>query len=204
MDLGLNMEYLPMELVYRSIKETDPLHGLRVNEKNILGYLKRVNGMLVKPEVTLEELQSNYITAASIYAFVHPVLGLGLDEVKEKFMQILRKGPYDESKPLDLYFQRAGEESQKRFLEIHKSNIEEEVSFKKSKSLGKRVNEEITILIGQLRKKYFERGHFSFTSYNDVCTPLFNLEERDDAGELDIYLREKFGTFLINIPECFR
>lgn len=205
MHLTLNMEFLPMELLYRTIKDTDPLQGVSVNEKNIQSYLKRVNGILAEHNVGLEELQGHYVIAASIYTFIHPVLGLDLDEVKENFLGILGRGPYKVDKPLDLYFQRASEEScEEFFLEVRRRNIPEEVFFKKNKNLGQKVNQELTNLVGQLRKNYSERKHFSFTSYNNVCIPLFRLDCREDVDELEVYLRDNHGQFMMSIPTCFR
>ena len=210
-DLALNLDILSMQRMCYIIGQTDPLNGVKVNEKNIGKYLKLVNGILKKREDSPEQIHNHYVTAASVYTFVDPVIGLEVMDLKELFIQILGKSPYDVEKPLDLYFQPVGEEPiAESFLEVHRRNLVEPACkerdfFKKTKKLGERVNQEITRLMGQLGKNYSRREHFSFTTYNDICIPLFNLSERRDAGEFDRdYLRENHGTFVLKIPECFQ
>ena len=56
----------------------------------------------------------------------------------------------------------------------------------------------------KLRQDYSKRNHFSFVGYTEICAPLFGVKVKQaKVQEIDLLLREKYGIFLIQLPDYF-
>jgi len=208
-DLGL--ELLTLEEISAVMERANPFRDQEfVKEKEVIKYLENANGYLAsRRNKTLEELRDYYLVSVGLYSFAKPLLQLRIEErLEENFISILRRGPYNLTQPLDLYFHSTEEElpveSIPDVLEITDQTLPVRAKFKKSKNFQQKIEQGLFFTIEDLEKEYSRKAHFSFVGYHDICVPLFNGSRQDAYFEIEDNLRLNQGVFLMKMPDYFK
>ncbi len=213
-DAALHLYHIPLYEISRILEKISPFHKTFPTRNEIIEYAKKVNGSLKERNSSRDVLKLQYLTAASLYAFVQPVVHLNLDsKLERQFITIAEHRPYLLANPLEIILNKELEEEQQTIeehLQAHVISLEEhpkldeEAIFKYTQRAKKRIEEGTAEIASLLQKRYTEAAHFTFVSLYDICFPLFNVKSSNtEFPKLNTFLKENYGHIQLKIPLYF-
>ncbi|MEK6928688.1 MAG: hypothetical protein AABW65_01890 [Nanoarchaeota archaeon] len=206
--------YIPEYEVGRVLEAASPFKKDFPAKDDMIVYLTHVNGSLKERNEQHNMLRNKYITAASIYSCVRPIIHLHLPEkVEEVFTKIAKTHPYYVEKPLQLVFTKSDEDTNKAIIEsifqaqladINETlSLDTEAKFSRSEFIKERLIKGVEDIAHSLNCKYNEREHLLFTSLWNICFPLFGIARNNTMHKsVEAHLQNNYGHIHLKVPFC--
>ncbi len=203
--------YIPEYELSRVLEKSSPFQGSFPTKEDIISYLTKVNGSLKMREEQKDLLKEQYITAASIYIFVQPLVHLNLPLERQKlFVSIAERRPYNVRDPLEIVFEK-GEDEESNTLgslfDAHLITLEEtlhldaQAIFERSELIKNKLLQGLNYAACALQHAYSEKNHLIFIGLWNICFPLFNIAQRNETYlDLNRTLRSDHGTIHLKLP----
>jgi hypothetical protein len=214
--MDLLLEYYTTNDISNVISSITPFNKKEIKRNDILDYLKHINNII--EDTYAENLEKYILTASAIYIFADPLLNIIKDsndeKIKKTYISCLNETPYNIDFPLNPYFLRSNQDSfnnpkQSSLIEITDTIINDTIKFSRSQNFSQQIIQELSnitkLLSPSIKKRTYSRAkHFTFVGYYDICRPLFNIQvNKEYYKKMNNYLKENFGTWLIQAPEKF-
>ena len=210
--LQMGFFYITQEELSRVVEALSPFRESTPTKQDIFAYLTQANGALVTCRDSPEQAAREYVTAASFYTFVRPLMHFNISpDLPASFARIIGKSPYKVKKPLEVIFREtcscaenvSSLENLPPLLDIEEAEFDPRAVFTRSERFKFKMNGALQKVSGNLSHQYTHEQHFAFVGLYDVCFPLFGLRKKGAQHEdMGRKLREQYGSFSIQFPHC--
>lgn len=202
----LNLEMVTLRSLRRAASRPSPFKEGLIRRRDVESHLEAVNGDLVERRLDLDMLRDRFLVAQGLYLFVAPIFSVAIAEpLRTRFVEILARGPYHLDAPLELFFQRAGEEC---YIEVAQAKLtgKEDAGLKAKRRTAREIDAVGHRAAERLGIGYDRADHFLLAGALDVASPLFHAGLEKDAALVTLRddLEARYGCFCVRIPEYLR